>query len=49
MVHPGMPPLPPSRPYRWPLNYPEYVKDSNVDAHVKVFKAFIRTIVKQMM
>jgi len=46
MVHPSRPPLPPSRPYCWPFNYPEYVKDSNLDAHVKVFKASIRTIVK---
>ncbi len=49
MVHPSRPPLPPSRPYHWSLNYPKYVKDSNPDAHVKVFKASIKTIVKQMM
>jgi len=48
MVHPSRPPLPPSRPYCSPLNYLEYVDDSNLDAHVKVFKASIRTIVKQM-
>jgi hypothetical protein len=37
-----MPPLPPNRPYRWPFNYLEYVKDFYLDAHVKVFKAAIR-------
>jgi hypothetical protein len=31
-------PLPPNRPYYRPLNYLEYVKDFDVDAHVKVFK-----------
>jgi hypothetical protein len=43
MVNLGKPSLPPNKPYRWPLNYPEYVKDSNLDAHVRVFKATIRT------
>jgi hypothetical protein len=42
MVNPNMPPLPPNRPYRQPFNYPKYVKDSNPNAHVKVFKATIR-------
>ncbi len=42
MVNLGRPPLPPNRPYHWPLNYLEYVKDSNLDAHVKVFKVDIR-------
>jgi hypothetical protein len=42
MVHPSRPPLTPSRPYRWPLNYLEYVKDYIPDVHVKVFKATIR-------
>jgi hypothetical protein len=37
------PPLPPNRPYRRPFNYLEYVKDSNPDAHVRVFKATIRS------
>ncbi len=41
MVNLGRPPLPPNRPH-WPLNYPEYVKDSDLDAHVRVFKATIR-------
>jgi len=36
-------PLPPNRPYCWPLKYPEYVKDFDPNAHVKVFKATIRT------
>ncbi len=43
MVHPGRPPLSPSKPYCRPLNYPEYVKEFNPDAHVRVFKVAIRT------
>jgi hypothetical protein len=35
-------PLPPNKPYCWPLNYLEYVKDSNLDAHVRVFKVAIK-------
>jgi hypothetical protein len=42
MVHLGRPPLPPKRPYRWPFNYLEYIKDFDPDAHVKIFKAAIR-------
>jgi hypothetical protein len=42
MVHPGMPPLPPNGPYRRPLNYLEYVKDFDPNAHVKIFKISIR-------
>jgi hypothetical protein len=42
MVHLGRPPLPLSKPYHRPLNYLEYVKDSDPDAHVRVFKASIR-------
>jgi hypothetical protein len=42
MVNPNMPPLPPNRPYRRQLNYPKYVKDSNPNAHVKIFKATIK-------
>jgi hypothetical protein len=42
MVNPNMPPLPPNRPYCRPLNYPKYVKDSNPNVLVKVFKATIR-------
>jgi len=48
MVHPSMPPLPPNRPCHWPLNYPKYVKDSDVDVHVRVFKVAIK-VMKQMM
>jgi len=44
-----MPPLPPNRTYCRSLNYPEYVKDSDPDVRVKVFKVAIRVIVKQMM
>jgi hypothetical protein len=42
MVHPGRPPLLVDKPYCQPLNYPEYVKDSNPNVHVKVFKVAIR-------
>jgi hypothetical protein len=42
MVNPSRPPLPPNIPYRWSLNYLEYVKDSNPNVHVRVFKATIR-------
>jgi hypothetical protein len=42
MVNLGRPSLLPNRPYHWPLNYHEYVKDSNPNAHVKVFKVVIR-------
>jgi len=42
MVNPSRPPKPPNRPYHRPFTYPEYVIDSNPDAHVKVFKAAIR-------
>jgi hypothetical protein len=43
MIDLSQPPLPPNKPYRRPFNYPEYVKDSNPNVHVKVFKATIRT------
>jgi hypothetical protein len=42
MVHLGRPPLPPSRPYYRPFNYLEYVKDSNPNVHVRVFKVAIK-------
>ncbi len=42
MVHLGRPPLPISRPYCWPLKYLEYIKDSDPNAHVRVFKATIK-------
>jgi len=38
MVNLSRPPLPSNIPYYWPLNYPKYVKDFNLDTHVKVFK-----------
>jgi hypothetical protein len=38
MMNLGRPPLPPNRPYHWPLNYLEYVKDSNPNVHVRVLK-----------
>jgi hypothetical protein len=42
MVNQGRPPLPPNKPYRQPLNYLEYVKDFDLNAHVKVYKATIK-------
>jgi len=42
MVNPSRPPLPPNRPYRQPLNYPDYVKDFDLDAYVRLFKVDIR-------
>jgi hypothetical protein len=42
MVNLGKPPLPPNRSYHWPLNYPRYLKDSDLDVHVRIFKAAIR-------
>jgi hypothetical protein len=42
MVNLGKPPLPPNIPYHWPLNYFEYVKNSDLGVHVRVFKATIR-------
>jgi hypothetical protein len=41
MVNPSRPPLPLNRPYRRPLNYLEYVKDFDLDVHVRVFKVVI--------
>jgi hypothetical protein len=38
MVNPSKPPLPPNMLYRRPLNYLEYAKDSNLNAHARVFK-----------
>jgi hypothetical protein len=43
MINLGKPLVPPNRPYYWPFNYPEYVKDSNPDAHVRVFKVTVWT------
>ncbi len=42
MVNPGRPPLPLNMFYFRPLNYLEYVKDSNQNAHVWIFKAVIK-------
>ncbi len=42
MLNLGKPPLPPNRPYCQPFNYLEYVKDSNPDVHVRVFKATVK-------
>jgi hypothetical protein len=36
MVNLGMPPLPPNRPYHWPINYPKCVKDFDPNVHVNV-------------
>jgi hypothetical protein len=43
MIHLGKSPLPPSKPYRRPLNYLKYVKDSDPNVHVKIFKDVIKT------
>jgi len=42
MLNLGKPPLPPNRPYCQPFNYPKYVKDSNPNVHVRVFKATVK-------
>jgi hypothetical protein len=42
MMNLGRPPLPPNKPYHRPFNYPKYVKDSNPNVHVRVFKVAIR-------
>ncbi len=42
IINPSRPPLPPNKLYHQPLNYPEYVKDSNLNVHVRVFKVIIR-------
>jgi hypothetical protein len=42
MVNLGRPPLSPNKPYRWPSNYPKYVKDFDPYAHVKVFEVAIK-------
>jgi hypothetical protein len=42
MVHLSKPSLPPSKPYYRPLKNPEYLKDSNLDAHLKVVEVAIR-------
>jgi hypothetical protein len=41
-VNISRPPLPPTRPYCWPFNYPKYVKDFDLNAHVRAFKVAIR-------
>jgi len=43
MMNTSKPPLPSNKPYRRPLNYHKYVKDYDPDAHVKVFKATIKS------
>ncbi len=42
MVNPGRPLLPPNIVYHWPLNYLEYVKDFDLDAHVRMFKVALK-------
>jgi hypothetical protein len=41
-MNPGKPPLPTSKPYHQPLNYHEYVNNSNPNVHVRVFKTAIK-------
>jgi hypothetical protein len=43
MVNPSRPPLPPNIAYCLPFNYHEYVKDSDLDTHIRVFKCAIKT------
>jgi hypothetical protein len=43
MVNLGRPPLSPNMPYHRLFNYPKYVKDSNPDVRVRVFKTTITT------
>jgi hypothetical protein len=42
MMNPSRLSLAPNKTYHWPLNYLEYVKDYDPNAHVRVFKATIR-------
>jgi hypothetical protein len=42
MVNPNRLLLPPNIAYHWPLNYFEYVQDSNLDVHVIMFKIAIK-------
>jgi hypothetical protein len=48
MVHLNKPPLPQSKVYCRPLNYPKYVKDFDPNVHVRIFKA-AKKIVKYMI
>jgi len=43
MMNLGRPPLPLNKPHRQQFNYHDYVKDFDLDARLKVFKATIRT------
>jgi hypothetical protein len=45
----GRPPLPPNRPYHQPLNYLEYVKEFDLDVHVRVYKVAITANGEQKM
>jgi hypothetical protein len=42
MMNLNIPPLLPNKPYHWPLNYLEYVKDFDPNVQVKVFKVAIK-------
>jgi hypothetical protein len=42
MLNPSKPPLPPNKPYHWPLNNFEYVKDFDPNVHVIFLKIAIR-------
>jgi hypothetical protein len=42
MMNLGIPPLSPNKPYCRPLNYLEYVNNSNPHVHVRVFKTTIK-------
>jgi hypothetical protein len=41
-MNPSRPPLPPNKPYCWPFNYLEYVKNFNLDALVRILKTAIK-------
>jgi hypothetical protein len=49
MVNPSRPPLPPNKPYCWSFNYFGYVKDFDLDIHVRFLKLPLKQIMKQMM
>jgi hypothetical protein len=46
MVNPSRPPLPPNKPHHWPLKYLKYVKDSDLNADVRILKLPLKQMVK---
>ncbi len=49
MVNLGRPPLPPNRPYCWPFNYLEYVKDFDPNVMLEFLRLLLKQMVKQKM